>query len=156
MISTLKSQYEWVRGSREVMLDYCGTMAKGDFLKGDTLFAKGSLRNILVHAANTYLFWIGQHALGRKMVFIEPDSVGSVEDIRKVFGQVDELMLAFWEWLAAENPGMVQISLNGNQFEASPLKLFTHVTTHEFHHKGQVMALGRFLGYIPVDADIMR
>ncbi|RZK68975.1 MAG: hypothetical protein EOO92_22520, partial [Pedobacter sp.] len=34
--------------------------------------------------------------------------------------------------------------------------LFTHVITHEFHHKGQIMSMMRLIGYIPPDADIIR
>ena len=40
--------------------------------------------------------------------------------------------------------------------EFTPLQLFTHTITHEFHHKGQVMSMSRLLGYVPVDADIIR
>jgi len=32
----------------------------------------------------------------------------------------------------------------------------THVMTHEFHHKGQIMTMGRMLGYTPPDADVIR
>ncbi|MCB0535444.1 MAG: hypothetical protein KDD14_24780 [Saprospiraceae bacterium] len=39
---------------------------------------------------------------------------------------------------------------------APPLRLFTHIVTHEFHHKGQILSLSRHLGYTPVDTDIMR
>nr|WP_261382294.1 DinB family protein [Mucilaginibacter achroorhodeus] len=38
----------------------------------------------------------------------------------------------------------------------SPLELFTHVITHEFHHKGQLVNMSRQLGYIPVDTDVIR
>ncbi|MNY69859.1 DinB family protein [compost metagenome] len=39
---------------------------------------------------------------------------------------------------------------------AKPFKVFTHVITHEYHHKGQILSLSRHLGYTPVDTDIMR
>lgn len=32
----------------------------------------------------------------------------------------------------------------------------THVMTHEFHHKGKIMTMGRMLGYTPPDADVIR
>jgi len=37
---------------------------------------------------------------------------------------------------------------------ATPLQLFTHVLTHEFHHKGQIMTMCRILGYTPVETDV--
>jgi uncharacterized damage-inducible protein DinB len=39
---------------------------------------------------------------------------------------------------------------------ANPLKLFTHIITHEFHHKGQLLSLSRHIGYVPVDTDVIR
>ncbi|MFM9837313.1 MAG: DinB family protein [Cyclobacteriaceae bacterium] len=38
----------------------------------------------------------------------------------------------------------------------TPTELFTHVITHEFHHKGQVMMIARSLGYVPPDSDAIR
>ncbi|MCB0624495.1 MAG: hypothetical protein KDC43_11415, partial [Saprospiraceae bacterium] len=40
--------------------------------------------------------------------------------------------------------------------EAEAFRLFTHVVTHEFHHKGQILSLTRHLGFVPVDTDVMR
>lgn len=50
----------------------------------------------------------------------------------------------------------LEFELNGQQKNASILKLFTHVITHEFHHKGQIISLKRHLGYIPAVTDILR
>ncbi|MFP3360862.1 DinB family protein, partial [Planococcus sp. SIMBA_143] len=33
--------------------------------------------------------------------------------------------------------------------------LYTHTATHEFHHKGQIVKIGRKLGYIPPDTDLI-
>lgn len=40
--------------------------------------------------------------------------------------------------------------------KATPLMIFTHVTTHEFHHKGQIMPMCRQLGYPPPETDVYR
>ncbi len=50
----------------------------------------------------------------------------------------------------------MELDKNGAILMVNPLQLFTHVITHEFHHKGQIMSLSRHLGYTPVDADIIR
>ena len=50
----------------------------------------------------------------------------------------------------------IETSIGGKMLPASPLKLFTHVITHEFHHKGQILSLSRHLGYVPVDTDVIR
>jgi uncharacterized damage-inducible protein DinB len=42
------------------------------------------------------------------------------------------------------------------QLTVTALELLTHVTTHEYHHKGQVLTISRQLGYTPVDTDLIR
>lgn len=37
----------------------------------------------------------------------------------------------------------------------TPRQLLTHSITHEFHHKGQIVAMLRLLGYIPKNTDIL-
>ena len=44
----------------------------------------------------------------------------------------------------------------GKAGEAEAFRLFTHVVTHEFHDKGQILSLTRHLGFVPVDTDVMR
>ena len=39
---------------------------------------------------------------------------------------------------------------------ATPAALFTHVITHEFHHKGQIASMSRHLGYLPPDTAVLR
>ncbi|RZL05047.1 MAG: hypothetical protein EOO89_27250 [Pedobacter sp.] len=40
--------------------------------------------------------------------------------------------------------------------ETDSYSIFTHVITHEFHHKGQSMTMSRLLGHTPPDTDILR
>jgi uncharacterized damage-inducible protein DinB len=49
-----------------------------------------------------------------------------------------------------------EIKRKGITLTLTPLQLFTHVITHEFHHKGQILTMSRTLGYIPVDTDVIR
>ncbi|MCY9423036.1 DinB family protein, partial [Bacillus paralicheniformis] len=37
----------------------------------------------------------------------------------------------------------------------TPHQLLIHSITHEFHHKGQIVAMLRLLGYIPNNTDIL-
>jgi uncharacterized damage-inducible protein DinB len=40
------------------------------------------------------------------------------------------------------------------KLSATPVQVFTHVLTHEFHHKGQIMSMCRLLGHQPPDTDV--
>jgi uncharacterized damage-inducible protein DinB len=46
--------------------------------------------------------------------------------------------------------------IDGKKGKSSPLEVFTHVMTHEYHHKGQLLSLSRQLGYTPIDTDVIR
>lgn len=152
----VQQQYELVRQSREVLLQYCGTMAAAHFCTENSSFGRGSIRNLLVHIGNTYESWLGKQALRKPVV---PKPYAAVEDVqacRQYFGEVDLLVA---EFLSVFKDGLfsdLEVSVNDTPAKASPLKLFTHVIMHEYHHKGQVLSLSRHLGYTPVDTDIMR
>jgi uncharacterized damage-inducible protein DinB len=156
MESIMSLQYDMVKGSREVLLQYCQTISTADFCKENSSFGRGSIRNLLVHIANTYEFWIGQQALQKKMVFTSYESVGTVEETRQLFIEIDKLVAEFIAYFSRSYLANLSVTINDVSTKANALKLFTHVITHEYHHKGQVLSLSRHLGYTPVDTDILR
>ena len=157
ILNYCRNQYEWVRSSRAVLFNYCQTIAPHHLLSENSSFGRGgSIRNILVHIANTYEFWIARHALNKNRATTKYESQNDMEDIVRLFDSVDNIM---FEWIAIlEKEGIKQIAyeLNGSKNAVDASKLFLHVITHEFHHKGQILSLSRHLGYIPVDTDIVR
>ena len=149
-------QYEFVKSSRGVLLEYCKTLSNKDFLIENSTFGRGSVRNLLVHIGNTYEFWIGKQCLKKNIKFTEYNSVKNATEAEGFFSSVDTLLEEFVNVYTEEHMIDIEININDKLITASPLKLFTHVITHEFHHKGQVLSLSRHLGYVPVDTDIMR
>lgn len=114
------------------------------------------MRNLLVHNATTYQYWLGQHALAREMVYPEYKSIPTVQECRRFFDTIDELVAEFLAHFAAYYTAPITSMKEGKARVATPLEVFTHVTTHEFHHKGQILSISRHLGYIPVDTDVIR
>lgn len=154
--SYTKEQYEFVRESRRILLSYCRTISENDFLNQNSSFGRGgSIRNLLVHIVNTYEFWIAKHALHKNIVFSEYGSKKNVDDVVTSFDTIDSLMNEFTD-LYDNSVTDIEYEINGEKNAVKPLKLFSHVITHEFHHKGQILSLSRHMGYIPVDTDIMR
>jgi len=150
-----KQQYELVRESRAVLFNYCKTISEKHFIAENNFFGRGgSIRNLLVHIANTYEFWIAQQSLNHEVIFSTYDSKKTVTDIVELFDIVDIFMNEFIS-LIAENK-LIEYKVNAITNTAAPFRLFSHVITHEFHHKGQILSLSRHLGYLPVDTDIMR
>jgi uncharacterized damage-inducible protein DinB len=152
-----KEQYELVKDSRSVLFKYCDTISEEDFVKADKSFGRGgSIRNILVHIANTYQYWIGGIIMKMEMEYSEYDTIKNIHDVRRLYENINKMMSGFFD----KSPGLkdekFKYKINGVEGIAGTFKIITHVMTHEFHHKGQVLSLSRKLGYIPVDTDIMR
>jgi uncharacterized damage-inducible protein DinB len=152
----LQLQYDFVKSSRKVLLEYCTKISDADFISESSSFGRGSIRNLLVHVGNTYEFWIGKHALALDMNFTEYITVTNAMQATDYFQSIDKLVATFIECFSATCFNDLVINTGGRTVIASPFKLFSHVITHEFHHKGQVLSLSRHLGYTPVDTDIIR
>ncbi len=149
-------QYDMVRQSRDVLLLYCDTISPADFLAENSAFGSGSIRNLLVHIGNTYELWLGKQALQKDVAFTAYEAVGNVGECRSFFRKIDALVTEFLTFFARDYLAYLHVELNGTSTKATPLKLFTHTISHEFHHKGQLLAISRHLGYTPIDTDIMR
>lgn len=149
-------QYEYVRQSRSALLEYCATITPSDFLQENSSFGRGSIRNLLVHVANTYEYWIGKVGLQKEMTFTEYESVSQIKEVEGLFDQIDKLMEEFLTATDGLQLSTIDYKINEKHAQTNAGKLFTHVITHEFHHKGQILSLSRHLGYIPVDTDVIR
>jgi len=150
-------QYQLVRQSRNVLFDYCRTLSQADLLCENSSFGRGgSIRNLLVHIANTYEFWIMHHALGREISFTPYPSKNSIDEIAILFSGIDNSVTEFLATYSSRELQPLTLEINGNPKNTCAFELFTHVITHEFHHKGQILSISRHLGYIPVDTDVIR
>ena len=157
LVTYITEQYEAVRGSRQTLLEYCNTISQRDLINESTSFGRGgSIRNLLVHIANIYEFWIARNGLNKNISFTDYQSKQNINDILALFECVDLFMYEFIDSFQSSETKEINYELNGVKSSVSKLKLFTHVITHEFHHKGQILSLSRHLGYIPVDTDIIR
>ena len=155
--SYYRQQYELVQDSRAVLLAYCKTISQADFIEQNSSFGRGgSIKNLLVHIVNTYLFWVGNTTLKNTLEFIGYEANLNLSRIVPLFEEVDKVMHMFIELLEKSELDQISYELNGVRSTADPFKVFSHLITHEFHHKGQILSMSRHLGYIPVDTDIMR
>ncbi|MFD2721757.1 DinB family protein [Hymenobacter monticola] len=158
MDPVFSQQYDLIRGARAALLRYCATLSPAHFVAPVAGFNHSSIRDLLVHVAECYQAWLGEVGLGRPQARQQPEKVLDVAAVRALFANVDALAAEFGQhfagqWLttqrfaSARHPAPLQLS---------PLQLFTHVITHEFHHKGQCLSMSRQLGYVPVDTDVIR
>ncbi|MDQ3015424.1 MAG: DinB family protein [Bacteroidota bacterium] len=148
-------QYELVRDARRALFDYCKTISPDDLLDQNTAYGQGgSIRNLLVHIANTYIHWVARMGLKNNTDYHEFEDFPFLDEIIRMYEDIDNLVFTFIAKM--DSTDQFDVVLNKQNVLVKPFKLFTHVITHEFHHKGQILLISRHLGYTPVDTDIMR
>ena len=152
----LHQQYQMVLSSRATLFQYLKTIYPADFIAENSTFGRGSIRNLLVHIADTYASWIGVKALKKDILFENYIGYQNVNDCIAYFNIIDGYVEKFIETYNDNYHTEIEVLRNEKLISVTPLKLFTHVITHEFHHKGQIMSLSRHLNYTPIDADIIR
>ncbi len=141
----LATLYRLVQRTRAGVLDWLDTLPPGALTERRADFAFGSPDRIYAHVADCYLWWIGTVGLGRDdLDAIEAGNVGALRDaFRMVDAAVEEALATFDDldapihWTAPE----------GHREVLSRRWLLLHPITHEFHHKGQALALARVLGH---------
>lgn len=154
----LSAQYEEIKGARGALLAYCESMKPADLFKKVETFNNSSIADLLVHNVNTYISWINNFGLDRNASFYKTEDVSNLDGVKSLFEEVNVLMAEFMEKYNGnfEEPFTAMVKHRGFSMTLSPLQLYTHVITHEFHHKGQIMTMSRLLGHTPVDTDTIR
>jgi len=153
----LRQQYELVKGSRQAMLSFIAKEAEMQLVSPITAFNGNTMGYLLVHIANTYKHWAGNFAMRKELPYVDENSVSDIRTIQKLFDEADELMMQFLDNFTDADLKITNTVRSGKiTITVTPLELFTHMITHEFHHKGQIMTMCRLLGHTPPDTDIIR
>ncbi|MEY9094975.1 DinB family protein [Paenibacillus sp. RC84] len=155
-MDVLKSQYELIQRTRESLFRYCETFSPTDYVKEVETLGGVSVRSLHAHIADCYRVWLGSRALGKSLPKIKPDSVDNVQEMREVFKKTDALVHEFLNEFKNKWDPTVQASWQSDSVELTELWLFTHTVTHEFHHRGQILKMGRQLGYIPPKMNLVK
>lgn len=153
----LAQQYQLVLGSRNVVMEYCHKLDEKLFVKLSS-FNNKSISDLLVHVTHVYTFWLGQFALKREVVFAEPDKINSLNMLQHLYENVNKLVEEFLKHTDQTSRKEISGAAGSppQRITRAPFEIFTHVITHEFHHKGQILIMGRQLGLVPPDTDIIR
>jgi uncharacterized damage-inducible protein DinB len=151
----LQKQYLLTQAAREAMLTFVERAVGDKITSPIPALTNKSIRDLLVHSAAVYLHWIDHFVFRQPKPVIEEEDFGNMRDIRNLYKQADERMNAFF--LRYENNLEERIIGDPGEWDllgATALEVFTHVITHEFHHKGQVLLMCRHLGHVPPDTDV--
>lgn len=160
MLNVLKQQYELIRSTRETLFDFLAGVPQQDLHTTVPGFGSGSIIKTHIHVADCYRYWLGSFALKQSdFAFVSDTEVENL-DVQKVRGRFDlvnETVDSFLETYDSRWDEQVQnyVRWQEEPIRTTPLWLVTHAETHEFHHKGQIVAMARQLGYVPPDTDLI-
>jgi len=157
MNDLLRKQYQLIIEAREVVFQYLEKEVAQDLTTELLEFNNKSIAYMMTHIANTYVAWPGNFALSTKLDYYEIADGSTVDQLRGIFNTVNQIMEQFILRFS-ENP---HSEVKGYKWpekyiETDAYSIFTHIITHEFHHKGQSMTMSRLLGYTAPDTDILR
>ncbi len=145
MNDDLKTFYNLTQRTRAKVLDWLETLPPGVFTVRNDGFAYGSLSSVQAHVADCYLWWVGTVGLGGAE---EPElKVNDVQALRGAFARVDATVLQALDSFTDLDAPFIWTLPDGKDVKLSRRWLILHPVTHEFHHKGQALALARAIGY---------
>ncbi|WP_028775935.1 DinB family protein [Shimazuella kribbensis] len=149
------NQYDWVKQTRAILLDFCEEIEPNDFTRKVTGFGFPSIRDLLVHIADCYIAWLGSFVLLHTKKPLTPKEYLKQMDIQAVrdrFALSDKYVEQFFKTLTPDQRNIPMereiLWRNTEDFiTTTPNKLLLHTITHEFHHKGQIVTMARQMGY---------
>ena len=109
----------------------------------------------MIHFINCESFWI--HMLrGVSFADHDPAAFAQVDDARLLLEEVGRQTIAYLSGLTDQqlNADRELHFPDGDFAVRTPALVLHHVLTHAFHHKGQIVAMCRVLGYPAPDTDL--
>ena len=157
-----QTEYEWVKQTRELIFDFCSELDANEFSRQVDGFGFQSMKETLVHIANCYYAWLGSYVLlktKKPLTSKEELQQLGLNEIKVRFQQVDSFVNEVFEVHAHNMDEPIQRAIpwreGGEPISITPGKLLMHTVTHEFHHKGQIVAMARQMGYEPPSTDVL-
>jgi len=157
MVKGLKTICDWVRQTREVLFQHCETLPVELYTKELPNFGWGSIRNLQLHVFDCYNSRLLRFAQQKPGEGAKAADYPDVAAVRKGFAGADAVVKNFLSKFAEalDNPISRPVRWQPEPLTVTPLWLFTHTVTHEFHHKGQIADMSRHPSYPTPDTDLI-
>lgn len=156
-----QQEYEWVKQTRQILLDQCKELNENELTKEFELGFQ-SIRDSLVHVAGCYHAWLGSFVLSETtspLLTKEVINEMQIEDIQRYFHQADIYVDTVFDKYADKFDEILEKEpswrIGIGALRKTPRQLLVHSITHEFHHKGQIATMLRLLGHMPKNTDIL-
>jgi len=154
-IDGVQKFHHWTHASLNLLLSHLSTVPASGFVRELPGFGFSTLQKQIIHIFNCEGFWI--HTLqGLEYVDRNPAEYRNVADARLLQQEVSEGTRAYLSSLTNQqlNTDMELHFSDGDKAVRTPALILHHLLTHAFHHKGQIVAMCRELGYPAPDTDM--
>lgn len=154
-VDGIRKLHGWTHASLSLVLGHVSTIPKSEYGKIVAGFGFGTVREQVIHIFNCEGFWI--HLLqGMPYVDRRPEERPAAADARALQQEVMQHTHAYLATLTGEslNANTTLHFPDGDKAVRTPALVLHHVLTHTFHHKGQIVAMCRLLGYPAPDTDL--
>jgi uncharacterized damage-inducible protein DinB len=154
--------HEWSSATLDLLLAHCASLPLETRHTKVPGFGWPTIHGQLMHIAETEAWWV---AMAQHLPFEDwpKDSdwwdfaeCERSEDLANRYAEVREATRAFITSLTPEQlqqPRLLQLG-GDHGTHISPALMLSHIITHSFHHKGQIVAMSRTLGYPPPETDM--
>lgn len=153
MVQLLQQQYALAQRTRTIVFEFVASELGSDVRTAVSAFDDKTVLDLLGHSAFCYYNWLACFAMHAPPLTGQNNT--TLDHIHRLYSIVDDTMAIFLRTFHDEMESPITGEHNSmGRLSATPLQVFTHVLTHEFHHKGQIMSMCRILGYQPPDTDV--
>lgn len=151
-MSVFKQQYELIKANREVVFEFMEGISLEKLHEAVPGFGINNMIEAHIHAADSYRYWFGDFVFQMNPADMEvsEDEIkhADVKKAREIFAAADELVERFLNEYGSrlDDPIERKVEWSDKPVSFTPLFILTHVETHEFHHRGQMVSMARHLG----------
>jgi uncharacterized damage-inducible protein DinB len=155
--SAILELHAWVHDCFDAALTHAGTIPAHLLAAEVTGFGRPTLRHQIAHVLTTELAWVCALQL-LPIQRVDPATLVTIEDARREQKRVAAITVAYLDQIDEKrlNIELQQYTEEWLGPSRSPAFILLHVITHAFHHKGQIVAMMRLLGYPAPDTDMQR
>jgi uncharacterized damage-inducible protein DinB len=154
-VDGVRKLHSWTHASLSLLLDHLSSIPPAAYAKELSSFGFPTLQKQMIHVFNCEGLWIhtlqGLHYVDRNSA--ECPSVAEVRRLQQQVRRRTELYLSNLTDQQLNTNTELHFS-DGRSGVRTPALVLHHVLTHAFHHKGQIVAMCRELGYPAPGTDL--
>lgn len=154
-IDGIRQFHRWTHLCLDRAFNHIATIPLADYTRDVPGFGSPNLRDQVIHCIDCEAFWV--HMLqGLPYTDHDPAHFPAIADARLLESQVTADTLTYLAGLSEQQLNTsTELRFPGRAPAVrTPALIFHHMLTHAFHHKGQIVAMCRILGYPASDTDL--